>query len=353
VTDPVSLAVALAALVIALWAGWASLPTPPALDAERWFKVILATLLRGATEARDGTDADWERDVLAFVPFHPDGSRPEVKIEAPERVVLTGRPGERALVDELKALATAAERSQHLYRRSTAGRVERLSDPADLGPDYDLERWLGAGASWNQVADLGAGDGTAARDAAARAVPARWIVVGHSGAAPDVAGALVRRGAVRVPPDAALDVAVADHLTRPEERAVIVAFGGATGSVVAALADHAGLRDRVLAVVAIGSDLGGADVAARIRDDVLDLEVRRRLHLFAVQWFEVDRGETVFDGVPLSRARFPEPGRVAGGAPVVDALDLGPLPPVASLPVDLVADALILLVSGWIRAHAH
>ena len=46
-TDPLSLSLAGTAAVVAIAAGWLAVPRPPSLDAERWFKVILATLMRG------------------------------------------------------------------------------------------------------------------------------------------------------------------------------------------------------------------------------------------------------------------------------------------------------------------
>jgi hypothetical protein len=59
VTDPITLGAASLALGLAAVAGWLHLPRTPDLDAERWFKTMLATVLRGAIEGGGGDVEAW------------------------------------------------------------------------------------------------------------------------------------------------------------------------------------------------------------------------------------------------------------------------------------------------------
>ena len=67
-TEPWTLFVALMGLCLVLALGWFSLPSAPPLAGERLFKTLLVTLLRGAIEADDGDEEQWEKAVIAFVP---------------------------------------------------------------------------------------------------------------------------------------------------------------------------------------------------------------------------------------------------------------------------------------------
>src|SRR5690554_2298026 len=139
VTDPLSIAIAAAAAITAFVAGWVQWPRAPDLDGERWFKVALATLLRGEAEARGGTAEAWEAQVVRFVPYHPAGRLPERKVTNPVAARLPGamQPGERALLEQLARRHTVQERWRWMYDEDPVSLDARLDDPVELGPAYD------------------------------------------------------------------------------------------------------------------------------------------------------------------------------------------------------------------------
>ena len=151
VIDPFSSVLAGLFVGVAVAAAWGHIARPPSLDGERWFKVLLASLLRGRSE-QEGEDAEtWASTVVQCVPYHPAGREPESKVSSPS----TWRPahllqeGEAALMEQLTGLETKAQRWQHLYQGAEEGLHARLSDPMDLGPDYDLGRR--AGKEWVEI----------------------------------------------------------------------------------------------------------------------------------------------------------------------------------------------------------
>lgn len=375
-TDPATLAVAGVALVVAMVAGWLHLPRPPQLEGERWFKVMLTTLLRGRIENEGGSVEDWERQVVRFVPFHPAGRHPERKVGSPTAAAIDGAAlsGEVGLVEALAKLPDAAARWAHLYDTDEVGLAARLEDPAELGADYDPAQALGPGAEWDDLAAWAHAEGFA--EVLDRHVSTRWVLVdGAPSDAPDVLSALARvvgdRG-VRVAwdgtrdPDAgAAAVVAACAAVAPERSDRLVLVGAGEGALLVTRAltvgpDH---RDRMLGVVAIGGALGGFPdregpygqarvgdwMEAWFRHDKLDLEIARVRPWFSVQWLDREADPFGAFGLSLRAQRFPEPFDPNSADPSIDVVDLGVLPPDADLPVDLVAKALWAVVACWSR----
>ena len=371
-TDPLSLGIAAAAGAVAVAIGWLQWPRPPTLDGERWFKIIFATLLRGRMSAADAPAEDWEREVLRIVPYHPAGRLPERKLSNPAAAVLPGAAldGEIALIEALAKIPDPKARAAFMYDDDPIAADARFSDPADLGERYDPKR-LGPGATWDSLAAWGAGD-RAFLEAARRAVPARWVLLrGREGrlAGPSLIDALAAEidDAVVIPwsdgsPEAAVRAAIGDDVSA---RAICVAEEAGTAALLGALADAADLRDLVLAVVSIGGVIGGRTdeegpygtaartdwVEAHFNQLDLDTEVVRATPYLAVQWLDRAAWPPGVPGLPLQASRFPEPKADGTLVETVEVVDLGPLPADRPLPTDLVARALIAVVSGWVRSR--
>lgn len=344
-TDPVSLGLTVIAGGVALTAGWLSLPRPPALNAERWFKTLLATILRGQTEA-DGGDVDaWEARAMSGIPFHPAVVRVEEWLTRPTSALDANAGGHADLFSDLNACTTVAERHTRLFLQDTDARQALLSDPSELGSAYDPVRLLGAQNTWDRMVDWGAGDETvlAVLD---RAVPAAWVLVGDD--ASSVFDALVQLGASRIFSDD-LVRELTERAPRVEDRLVVVASGDAVPRVLSALADDAGLRDRVLAVVSVGGACAGTSerddwMGAHFTHEAMNLESHRPLFFLAMQWMDLEHPET------LAQQRFPNPGGSTVQDRVVRAIDLGAVSRVG-VPAGVLAKALraavtLILLTG-------
>lgn len=350
-TDPASLLLTAAAAVVALLAGWLSLPSAPELEGERWFKLVLATLLRGVVEAEEGDIDAWEARVCAAVPYHPAFPQLDRAIVLPEAIVRSGsHESERESLEALSALSSPAERLDYLLNRDHTARVARLSDPQALGSAYDPARLLGRGIGWDGVADWVKGD-RAIPEAMSRVLPAVIATVGEDGTAPPVLAALQGLGATSVALAAGLEASLSDLVPQAGDRLIVVAAGEGAGAVLRALADSAGLRDRVLAVVCIGGALlGGVEgrearhdwMQAHFTDARMDLEAHRRLLCLSAQWIDPTQPEAPVAGLLPEEARFPAPRRDGPGDEVLHVVDLGLLPASEALDPSLVARALWL-----------
>jgi hypothetical protein len=346
VTDALTVAVASVAIGVSAAAAWLHWPRPPAMEAERWFKSILATLWRGRVEAEGGGADSWERAVIRFVPWHPAGRSPEVKVAA--AAYGSGAPveGERALVDALAALPPGQARWDYLYREDQRGVAARLADPRSLGPFYDPARTLGPGASWDELAGWAAGDPRFG-EAIHRRCPARWALIGEApvlDALARVLGPRAERVDLASRPLASVAPAAAD-------RFVVIAAGPWAVDALKALYEGPELRDRLIALVAIGGRLRGPEVddwmGAHFGHDPLDTERHRTTPYAAIQWFDPEVLPPGVTGAPLESMRFPEPGGSPGPSAIA-AIDLGPLPVDPELPLDLVARAVV----AWVACDA-
>jgi hypothetical protein len=342
VTDVPTLVIAGTALGVALVAGWLHLPSHPDLDAERWFKVLLSTLLRGVVEAAGGDVEKWERQVVRWAPYHPAGRYPELKYAglAPEGFAV---PGERALTAALAATPAGPGRWKRLYDDDEAALEARLGDPHDLGPSYDPAALLAPDATWDALAAWA----PAVEEALTRRFPAKWVWV--RGRAPvDLSAGLDR---VTVLAEGATDREIAEALRAavvdPADRLVVVGEGEAMGPLLRALAATPPVRDRVLVVISVGGDLGDEDWMGRnFAHPVLDTETHRATTYAAVQWLDRAADPPGWGGLPLQKQRFPAPAGEPGVS-WMEAVDLGPLPADPEIPVREVARALRAWAALW------
>lgn len=326
----------------------------PELDGERWFKTMLAALVTGRCEAQECSQEQWVDAVRAAVPYHPAGRFPEKKVH---RLGLAGLPaalpGERALVEKLASLETVEARWAFLYDEDEAGLAARLDDPNDLGSAYDPASVLGPRATWDALLNWGRGTSTAFAEAL-EAYSCTWVLVGEDGEAPGVLEAL----AELVPQRVRVASGAADEGLRsldddPSRRFVIVGAGTAIQTVLAALVAEPGLRDRTLAVLAVGGVVGGPErldwMEAHFTHHELDTEVSRSTAYLAVQWLDRAADPPGAFGVPLAHARFPEAKLEAMTEERVQVVDLGPLPHRSD--PELVARGLWSFVTAWVEAH--
>lgn len=359
-TDPGTVVAAALALGLSAAAAWLHRPSVEALEGERWFKVALATLLRGATEAGGGDAAAWERAVRRFVPYHPACRDAGRALSTPHLGVAPGPPrvGERALMDALAAEASGEARWRALFE-GEASLDALMGDPADLDAPEDV---LGPEGAWEALARVGAGD-AAAWEALRTRVDATWVVVEGHGPCAALGEALAAAAgprAVRVPVDRGVPEALVEVLSAADARWVAVGVGEGAPRVLRALVSEPALRDRLLAMLSIGGVLGGwsgqdgtygeaalrDELAARFRADVLDTERSRITPYLSVQ--ATDRGAAV-DGVPglsVAAQRFPPPPEVPSVS-TLEAVDLGVLPVAEDLPLPLVARALMVVTARF------
>ncbi len=332
--------VELAALGLAAYATWLSLPRPPQLQWERLFKVGLSIIIAGDVEREHGAadsaaQAIWRQRVLGVIPWHPAGRDADAKLRdpRPEEIGVPALEGERALVDALAALPDPPARYQRMYLEDERAAAELLGDPSELGPDHDPAVILGPDAGWDAVA--------AWSDGLQQVLARRLgdLVFVADGLAPSLAEGLQSAlpglrlvsldapagDTVEGPAIAELVMAVDAALDADSDRVVFVGAGRAVQRDLAALADSGGLRDRTAAVVSLGGaiqvDGFQAWLHAHFTHDAMDTELRRSIPFISV--IDVD------PAAPFARSwqaqRFPTPPEIPQGRRPIDPVDLGPL----------------------------
>jgi hypothetical protein len=353
-----TLVVAFLTVLVALAAVWASVPRPPTLDGERWFKAVLRAVLSGAQPA----------DVAAaMAPYHPLARVVERKLAHPTIEALPGPAldGEAALLERLAALPDVAARWSHLTALPDA-----TCTPEALF-DHDPARWLGPELGWRA---LEAGRAASVAEAAEGRRKIRWAWIDGEAPGPSVAAAL-SAFATEVAPldltmspsdaglqDATYVVADAFNAMLAEDvdaRLVIAGVGTGIVSVLRALLADPQLRDRVVAVLSIGGTIGGWEGHAGLLDpavcedwlernfrhEALDAEVVREIPYLAVQWLSPGASPPGADGLYVQRSRFPEP-KYQGNEPLmVRVVDLGVLPTDPEPDPAAVVDALRVVTS--------
>ncbi len=366
-TDPFSLGIAGAAALTALLAGWFQVRRAPALDGERWLKTTLATLLRGRIEAQGGDGDAWAATVRARVPYHPAGREPDRKVLHPHAV--PDGPlleGEQALLESLRGAPDVAARWSLLYDVE-AEYHPLLDDPIELGPDYAPASLLGPGTTWDDLARWAAEPGFGERLAARH--PLVWVCVRppEDGAESRILDALVDLWphTVALAPGDDPEALVGPLLT-PDARLVFAAEGDAIADTLSLLAENDGLRDHVVAVLAIGAPIlgregGPPEVSPSGREDWmghhfgqkrLDTEEIRLTPYMALQWLDRTVATPGTARQPLGWARFPKPATQGVDVETIESVDLGVLPRPGGPDDDLVARALLYVVTGWAAARS-
>jgi len=318
-------------VLIALIAGWLTLPRSAALDWERLFKLALVTGLRGPIEAREGTPEEWIRAGRERVWYHPASRGLLQKLRSPESydIPVPALAGERALLEKLAAVEGGA-RLKTLFE---GGDDELLyDDPTTLGPEWDLAKILGPGAGWD---DLAAWKPTVPEVLVRRAEHHTWAVLGDAALFEALAEVL----GDRVKAIESLDE-LAPLVPKMSDRLVLVARGD-TG-LFPHLHKHVPLRDQVAAVVGIDLDNDPAWLAEHFDNEAFDTELNRITPYFHVAFLEGEPDLEAFERSLLQIPAVPDTLRV-----VVEPIDLGVLPgPAADCPPDLLARSLLIVVSA-------
>ncbi len=355
-----------ATLGTALVAAWYAMPRYPPLDGERWFKALLYRSLRAAGHEVGSVELAWS----------PLGRWAERKLVHPgvESIPGAALPGEAALVAALAELVGPSERFDRLYGDSVDGLVS-----GDEVAALDPARWLGPGRGWGCV-DAGGIDQLVAR--AERRMDARWLVLTTRDAEPSELTAALRAWGQHVDvtdwlsgpedptaagePEAtedALGKQLFEALTfeRPQERLLVAAVGPAIVPLLRCLVARADLRDRVLAVLSVGGPMLGVPggegwldpatcddwMARNLRHGALDVEVVREIGYLGMQWLERGTDPPSGYGVPVQRARFPDPTYDGAEPATLVTVDLGVLPAPLALPAHAVASSLRAVAALW------
>lgn len=373
-TSPPEVALAVAALCLFVAGLVMHRRTHVDLDGERWFKITFVTLLRGKVDAAGGDVADWERQIIRFIPYHPAGRIPERKVEFPVPAALVGPAveGEIALLEQLAAEPERRRRWRVMYDDSEAAIAARLVDPVELGTDYDPVTLLGPGGGWDAVAAWAHGDETVATRVRER-LNARWlVVVGGRNVGPSLATEIASAietvdiidatGSLEEAVKAVQEKVRAVAVT-PRDRVILVGEGDGIHVVLRSLVEAVDVRDRVDAVVNLGGAIlgwpndPGALSEEKVEDwmgrwychEELDGDMVRLTPYLCFQWLDRESWPPGAMGLPMKNARFPEVADDDSGVlPSIEPVDLGPIPLCDDLPLDLVAKALVAVTGLWV-----
>lgn len=324
-------AVELAVLALALGAGWLSLRRPEALDWERLWKTILATVIRGDVERLGGDQAQWwER--LRTVPFHPAGRDAAAKLNRADlgEIPVPSLEGERLLVERLAGIETVQKRWEAMYREDAAAKASLLGNPDELGPSYDPSACLAPGIGWSNVAVW---------DAHIQAAIARrltgTVVVVFGTRGPALTEALPLGTVVML--DQADEAAVMACVPESHQRVVLIAEGDRVHRMMQLLHSSPVLRDRVLAVFAIDAAFEEQWMQQHFHHEPFDTELNRRTPYLAIT--NGSSGDAA-----IKEQRFPIPPDHPSGWSPIESIDLGVVPLDQHDP-ELLARALWVLVS--------
>jgi len=364
---PLELGIAGVAGVVALLAAWFHIPRVPELDAERWFKTLLATMLRGRCELEQATAQEWAERVALEVPYHPAGRCPERKVSDPATWVPAGPylEGEQALLEHLRTLADEGARWRWMYLEDEVGLASRLADPTELGDAYSLDAMLGGVDGWSALSSVGAQDMSSLRTLVER-VGAVWVLVEGrlNRKAPSVLSPLAAQigtGVHVVSHDDAQEGLPDVLLDQLQGESAVIFVGEDIGAlrILHALSTRPALRDRAEAVLAVSAPMCGVEdhasfgrastsdwMGAWFGHDTLDTDRVWPTPYLAMQWVDLATRPPGLEGLPLQEARFPRPR--PGALQMLEILDLGPLLVTHHPPVELIAGSLLAVTSGFV-----
>ncbi len=350
-------------------AALAGRPSPAALDAPLLFNLLLATFWRGELESSGGRRQDWEALLRDGLLFHPAGRQGWEKVLEPRacKPPVPALPGELALLEDLAALDGPRARMERMFF-SREGLPVLMDDPALLGREYDPAHWLGAGCAWDSLASW---DQVVVGVLARRFQHEHCLLVHDAAEAPLVDDLLAGlEGLLQGSPVLLDDVEptrsrareLASHLLSwldsRERRLILWALGDAGPLLLAALREAPALRDRVTAVIALGSPFGGVPGdpppgldqqtrSAWLHDEFtqenMDLELKRSVPYLLLQRLDPEAAEPGDGRIPWGQQVLREPPVPPSGRRPVRVADLGPVLGDGSLlPPAYLARAIIL-----------
>ena len=339
----------LAVLVLLGVAGRLSIPRPPQLDWERFFKTTLVTLMRGPIEASGGNATEWLSACRARVWFNPGARDLAAKVADPSnyQVPVPALAGERALMEDLVRLADPQARLGRVFWEEPRSDEVLFDDPLLLGEAYATVPVLGPGADWEAVAQW---QSTVVEGLRRRLEHTRWLVVGDEALAAALALELGEDRAVALSEqvEEGLEKAASERVPKTSDRLIWVGVGEGAGAVVRALHGSPALRDRTRAVVAVGATLGGemkAWMSEHFDHAAMDTELSRTTPYFHLAFVVPGVEPLGEEGRPLVDTCWPMLAPPATGRVAIEAVDLGVLPgPLCDLGSGLLGRALLLTV---------
>lgn len=363
-----------AAIAVAVLAAILGNPRPVGRDGERLFKVLLSNLLGGALQETSGgedeaaaraLDARWERQVRELVPYHPAGREGWKKVKDPGayRPPVPHLDGEEALLDALRKVPDARGRVRRMLVEDESGLQVLLDDPERLGEIFHPSTWLAPGLGWEAVSRWD----REVVEAVLRQVGHVRVAVVHVEGEARAPGLVAAFGAILptrghpVAPDldpAVLATALLSSLEAPQERLLLMVLGEVGPTVLECLVGAPELRDRLFAVLFMGSPVGGVpglegplSVEARARwneanfqQDPLDTELRRTTPYLFLPLLDLDAPVPGDGRAPWESQVLDQPPVPPSGRRPVQVVDLGPLTARAQIPPEPLARATLLLV---------
>ena len=347
-----------AAVVMAGWAAWLSLPRAPSLDWERLFKSALSVGIWAEVEAEAQSSRGdavaggegqleecWRAKLAEAVPYHPAGRSWRAKLAAPASVEIEvpALAGERALVGALAGIDGLSERWDRLFgaraREVDLAVMEALGDPRELGDSYDPVRLLGPEAGWEGVAAWS----DAVRSGLHRRL--RHVVLIELGLSvvQSLAPLLpeVRHHSATSPADAPSGGWMS-LCSEASDRLVVVVHGRHLREWLQLLEGEPALVDRVILMVspegvAANSLEERAELQTLLESEALLPELQRQTPLAVID--HIDPGRPLHTGMEPMVLGASESDRLG-----VRWVDLGPLP-VERLPPKVLGRALILVMA--------
>lgn len=327
------LALWVVAAILALYAGWLTLPRPVDLDWERFFKLAMVTVVRGPLEDEGASAETWMEAGRRLVWYHPAGRQLDRKIADPEgyEPPFPALPGERALLERLAAEAP----EDRLKSTFSSGADDVLyDDPGALGQAWQLTNILGPEADWDGVASWSE---AVLAGIKRRHTHTRWVLLGVEGLAAPLRAALGDDAVIL--PAGEIAEELEKVLTELADRAVFVAAGTQADGLARMLHARPGLRDKALAVVALAGEFDVAWMAENFDHETMDTELSR-----ATPYFHAFFGD---DLDAVAGSQWPTPDVPATGRVSVEPVDLGLLPgSLDGADAKVLARALLLTVTA-------
>lgn len=315
---------------LAMAATWLSLPRPPGLDWERFFKTALVTLVRGPLEARDATAVEWLAASRERVWYHPGARDLVAKLTEPAdyEIPVPALPGERALVDDLIRLDDLSARLARTFTEEPRADEVLFDDPVALGSAYDTVPVLGPDADWEAVSRW---DVAVVEGLRRRLEHTRWVVLGDPALAAVLGEALGAERVVDAQAETAEALVEAAQAWLPEssDRLVWLGVGAGAALAVQALYESGALRDRTRAVLAVAGALGGETagwLAEHFQHEPMDTELARTTPYFHLGFVVPGVAPLGEPGRPLADTVWPGPTPPDNGRVAVEPVDLGVLP---------------------------
>ena len=270
--------------LLAFWAVWKSIPTPPSLEWKYFHSLMLSTFARGALERRNASITEWKNTLIEMVGYHPENPR--------SMEIFSGEKG-------------PVETWRSFFQDDSVVTQYLLRDPEELGRPFQPAALI----SWDDVALEHDKLGEHVQRKLSHA-----IVVGTG----KTASELVRLLEVSHC-SGALDI---DHLSRSlerkDQRFLFVGEREEAQQQLQILREFPALRDRTLGVLLIDSMLDPEWLAENFTQVQMDAEANVAIPYLA--WSYVDP-DALQPWTTIEEPEIPDSGWKS-----IEVIDLGAFP---------------------------